>query len=163
MKAKIDKLEKTLERFNVGSKGLGMVLGSQRPNNDRSGLGYRSSPSKANESSYARVANDHGKGEVSKAKGKSYARVAYDYSKEKSINGKGKTFKGKEKLTKDKVSKVKKVRFVGQVSPGVDRCGLAIVDESPREVTKVKSSRGSSKSQFGTHGQWISGGFYLGV
>ena len=61
------------------------------------------------------------------------------------------------------MSKVKKVRFVGQVSPEVHRCDLAIVDESPREVTKVKSSRGSSKSQIGTHGKWILGGFYLGV
>ena len=86
------------------------------------------------------MANDHGKGESSKAKGKSYARVAYDYSK-------------------DDVSKVKKIRK----SSKRHHCGLATIDESPKEVAKVKSSRGSSKSQIGTHGKWISGGYYLGV
>ena len=44
------------------------------------------------------------------------------------------------------MSKVKKVSLVGQVSPEVHQNGLVIVNESPREVDKIKSSRGSSKS-----------------
>ena len=73
------------------------------------------------------------KGESSKANKKEYARVAYNYSKDEVSK-----IKDKKKLIKDKVSKVKKVSLVGQVSPEVHRSDLAIVDESPREVTKVK-------------------------
>ena len=134
MKAKLEEIEKVLERFIIGPKGLDMYLSGQRSKNTKLG------PSKTKRRSSAKVAHDIGKGGVTKDKGESskankkeYARVTYNYGKDDVSK-----VKGKKKLTKDKMSKVKKVSFVGQVSPEVHRSGLSIVDESPREVTKAK-------------------------
>ena len=134
MKAKLEEMEKVLERFIIRPKGLDMYLGGQRPKNVKLG------PSKIKRRLSAKVAHDIGKGGVTKDKGESskankkeYARVTYNYG-----NDEVSKVNDRKKQTKDKVSKVKKVSLVGQVSPEVHRSGLAIVDESPREVTKVK-------------------------
>ena len=115
MKVRHEEMEKVLDRFIIGPRGFDMCLGGQNLKNVKLG------PSHGKRRSSARVTHENGKGGVTKGKGKSskvcdnkYARVAYDYGK-------------------DEVPKVKKRK-----STKVHHVGIAMVDESPREVIKVK-------------------------
>lgn len=63
---KLDDLEKTLEKFTNASKSLDMILGWQKPKNDRLSSGYKSSSPKAKAPFCAKVAHDYNMTEPSR-------------------------------------------------------------------------------------------------